>query len=271
MRSTADRLSALADDYDVLFCDVWGVLHGGRAAFPWAIDALRRFRAKGGRVIMVSNSPRPGAPLARQLVQLYATPADCFDAVVSAGDVMVDALRARPGPWHLEGPESDVAIFQGLDVTFGPLEGARGVVMTQLKDGTRETAETYRPMLERMLAEGQTFVCGNADRVVVHGGKRFVCPGAVADLHEALGGDVVWCGKPHAPIYDLAFARIPGVDRARVLAIGDGLATDIAGASGQDIDVVFVTGGIHAGDGTDVDRLRAAHPGIVGIAERFVW
>jgi HAD superfamily hydrolase (TIGR01459 family) len=267
----ADRLSALAGGYDVLFCDIWGVLHGGRRAYPHAIDALRRFRERGGRVAMVSNSPRPGKPLAGQLRDIYATPPDCFDTVVSAGDVMVEALRARPGHWHLEGPESDLAIFDGLPVTFGPLAGARGVVMTQLRDGSTETAEDYRALLTVMRAKGQLFVCGNADRIVDHGGRRYVCPGAVADLHEAMGGEVVWCGKPYRPIYDLAFAALGHPAPARVLAIGDGLATDVAGAEAMGLDVFFVSGGIHAAEIDDHAGLQSRYPRLVGVAERFAW
>lgn len=273
MRLMADRLSALSARYDVLFCDIWGVLHGGGAAFPAAVQALQRFRAGGGTVVMVSNSPRPGEPLARQLLTIYRTPRDAFDAVISAGDVMVDALRTRPGRWHLEGPSSDLGIFDGLDVEFGPVEGARGVVMTQLKDGLTETGMSYLPLLRQMKAAGQVFVCGNADRIVEHGGKRYVCPGAVADEYQAIGGEVVWCGKPTQPIYDLAFRKVPSTPRARILAIGDGLMTDIAGANTAGIDVMFITGGIH-GDELDeagTARIATLNPNMVGLADHLAW
>ena len=245
------HFSALAADYDLLLCDVWGVVHNGVAASPAACDALMRARAKGANVVFITNSPRPSEQVARQLVHLHV-PRETYDAIVSSGDVTRSVIRsrARQSLFHL-GPERDASVFAGLDVRFAPLDTADYVVCTGLVDDEAETPQDYRATLEQMLARKLFMLCGNPDMVVERGDKLVYCAGALADMYQTMGGEVLYAGKPYKPIYDLALAqakaaagRDVGLDR--VMAIGDSVRTDLKGARTLGVDFLFITSGIHA-------------------------
>jgi HAD superfamily hydrolase (TIGR01459 family) len=247
-----ERFEPLARDYDVLLCDVWGVVHNGVAAFPAAADALMRFRAAGGTAILITNAPRAGDAVARILDRL-GVPRQAYDAITSSGDVTRGVVASRRGEtlFHL-GPQRDLSIFTGLDVTFTALESADYVVCSGLFDDTTETPESYRDMLAAMRARSLFMVCANPDIVVERGDTLVYCAGALADAYAGLGGEVLYCGKPYAPIYDTALATAAALrggkppDRKRVLAIGDSVRTDLRGAQAFGIDYMFVTSGIHA-------------------------
>jgi HAD superfamily hydrolase (TIGR01459 family) len=246
-----DHFASLAGGYELVLSDVWGVVHNGVAAYPAAGDALARFRAGGGTVVLVSNSPRPGAPVTRQLDRFGVIRA-AYDAVVTSGDVTRGVLAERPGAnvFHV-GPERDLPIFDGLDIHFTALEAADCVVCSGLFDDEVETAEDYRELLGKIRARGLTMVCANPDVVVERGDQLVYCAGAIADLYAALGGEVIYAGKPYLPIYDLALAegaaiRGSAVELDRVLAIGDSVRTDFTGAVALGVDCLFVTAGIHA-------------------------
>lgn len=252
MTNFIQRIEPLARGYDVLLCDIWGVVHNGVAAFPEACDALSRFRGSGGTVILVTNAPRASAAVVRILDRMNVAHA-VYDAIVSSGDVTRGIVGRRAGQriFHL-GPERDHSIFTGLDATFAPLEAADYVVCSGLFDDTIETPDSYRDMLAAMRQRALFMLCANPDVVVERGDTLVYCAGALADAYAALGGDVLYCGKPHAPIYDMALAtaaslrggRIPSRDR--VLAIGDFVRTDLKGAAAFGLDVMFVTSGLHA-------------------------
>jgi HAD superfamily hydrolase (TIGR01459 family) len=246
------HFAPLARNYDVLLCDVWGVVHNGVAAFPDACQALARFRQAGGTAILVTNAPRPGAAVVRILDRL-GVPHEAYDAITSSGDVTrgVVETRLRDSVYHI-GPERDLPIFTGLDVKFAPLEAADYVVCTGLFDDTTETPESYRDSLARMRARGLFMVCANPDVVVERGDTLVYCAGALADAYAAAGGEVLYCGKPHAPIYETALGKAAALRGGnppplpRVLAIGDSVRTDLAGAAAFGLDCVFVTSGLHA-------------------------
>ncbi len=246
-----ESFEPLAREYDVLLCDVWGVIHNGLAAFPAACDALLRFRDRGGTAILITNAPRAGEAVARILDRL-GVPRDAYAAITSSGDVTrgIVASRMPQAVFHL-GPERDLSIFTGLDVTFAKLETADYVVCSGLFDDTTETPDSYRGMLAAMRARSLFMVCANPDIVVERGDALVYCAGALADAYAALGGEVLYCGKPHAPIYDVALqkaAALRGVApaRRRVLAIGDSVRTDLKGAAAFGLDYMFVTSGLHA-------------------------
>lgn len=246
-----DRFSLLAPQYDVVLSDVWGIVHNGVAAYPEAGSALRRFREAGGTVVLITNAPRPRDSVARQIDGFHVDP-EAYDDIVSSGDVTRAAVMERPGRsvFHL-GPERDKPIFEGLDVTFAPLERADYVVCSGLFDDHTETPDSYRDMLAQMRARDLFMVCGNPDLVVERGHELVYCAGALADAYAALGGEVLYAGKPHAPIYSRALAlaeaaRGRPVAPGRVLAIGDSVRTDLTGAITFGIDCLFVTAGIHA-------------------------
>jgi HAD superfamily hydrolase (TIGR01459 family) len=249
--SFTERFSTLADRYDVVLSDVWGVIHNGLESFPAACEALTRFRNKGGRVALITNAPRPGEVVVRLLDRLKV-PRDCFDAIVSSGDVTRAVMAARPDKavFHI-GPERDLPIFDGLGLRFVPFEHADYVVCTGLANDEVETPESYRELLTQLRARGLFMLCGNPDLVVERGEKLVYCAGALADLYGTLGGEVLYAGKPHRPIYDLALERMAKLaggpaPLSRVLAIGDSVRTDLQGASDLGIDCLFVTAGIHA-------------------------
>lgn len=245
------KFSTLAPGYDVLLCDVWGVIHNGIAAHPRACDALMRARARGGTVILITNAPRPSEVVSRQLERLHV-PREVYDAIVSSGDVTRSVIEERRGQtlYHL-GPERDRSIFSGLDVRFAPPETADYVVCSGLEDDEVETPDDYRARLESMLARKLFMVCGNPDVVVERGSTLVYCAGAIADLYATMGGEVLYAGKPYRPVYEMALAkaeRAAGrkIALSRVLAVGDSVRTDLKGARTFGVDFLFVTSGIHA-------------------------
>ena len=263
-----EHFAPLARDYDVLFCDVWGVVHNGVAAFADACTALTRHRETGGTVILITNAPRPDSAV-RRILDRLGVPHSAYDAIVSSGDVTrgIVAARLNDSVFHL-GPQRDLPIFADLDIRFAPLEAADYVVCSGLFDDTKETPESYREMLAAMHARSLFMVCANPDIVVERGETLVYCAGALADAYAALGGNVLYCGKPHAPIYEAAIAKAASLrggtppPLARVLAIGDSVRTDLAGAASFGLDCLFVTSGLHAEqygsrETPDVDALNA--------------
>lgn len=247
-----ERFAEIAGPYDAALCDVWGVVHNGRTAFARASEALVRFRALGKPVILLTNAPRPGYIIPPQLDRL-GVPRAAWDEVVTSGDVSHAGIAARaPGPMFKLGPEKDLDLYAGLKVDFvTEMKAARTIVCTGPFDEARETPGDYRARFVEAIAAGAEMICVNPDKIVRFGDRLIYCAGALAELYAELGGRVVTAGKPHAPIYDAAMARLAAIagrqiDRARVLAIGDGHETDILGANRAGFDSLFIASGIHA-------------------------
>jgi HAD superfamily hydrolase (TIGR01459 family) len=249
-----DGLKTVADRYDLILCDVWGVLHNGVVAFPPAAEALTRFRNRGGRVVLVSNAPRPGSAVAAQL-DGFGVPRTAYDAIVTSGDLTRHAVEERLDRIvHHMGPPRDLPIFEGLDARFGTIAEADYEVCTGFdhEDEGDESVEQSMPRLEEMRARDLWMVCANPDLVVERGDTLIPCAGALALAYEKIGGQVFYCGKPHWPIYEHALAlgaKLAGegeISVERVLAVGDAIRTDIAGAAGAGLDSLLVARGIHA-------------------------
>src|SRR5262245_1159122 len=245
------NFATLAPDYDVLLCDVWGGVHNGVAATAESCDALITFRRQGGTVVLITNAPRPGA-VVQQFIDRLKVPREAYDGIISSGDVTRAVVAARAGArvFHV-GPDRDLPIFEGLGVEVMPVEHADFVVCSGLFDDTKERPEDYRDLIDTMRARSLVMVCANPDVVVERGEHLVYCAGAIADLYAAAGGDVLYAGKPHRPIYEQAMAlahtlRGRVVAHGRVLAIGDSVRTDLKGAAAFGIDCLFVTAGIHA-------------------------
>ena len=221
------NFAPFAAAYDVVLSDVWGVVHNGVAATPEACDALARFRAKGGTVVLITNAPRPGEVVARFTLDRLGVPRAAYDGIISSGDVTHALIAARAGERVLHiGPERDLPIFDGLDAPIAPLENADYAVCSGLADDTVETPQDYLDLIERMRARSLPMICANPDVVVERGDKLVYCAGAIADLYAEIGGEVIYAGKPYRPIYDQAMAiartaRGGAVEHRRVLAIGD--------------------------------------------------
>jgi HAD superfamily hydrolase (TIGR01459 family) len=257
MTDLIPSLASVSDRYDAVFCDLWGCLHNGQTPFPAAVAALRAFRAKGKTVLLLTNSPRPKSSVINQLARI-GVPTDAWDEIVSSGDATQYALLSGliGTRIHHIGAQKDETFFTDLpadaphpEITRVPLSDAQGVVCTGLKDDLTETPDDYRATLLMMKAKGLTMLCANPDIIVDLGDKRLWCAGALAQAYENMGGTALYFGKPHPPVYDLArrrLAALTGQDDPRILAIGDGIHTDIQGGIAEGIDTLFVTAGIAA-------------------------
>lgn len=261
------HLSAVAGDYDVLLCDVWGVIHNGRESWAGPCEALTRFRAAGGAVVLISNSPRPADGVIAQMDGL-GVPRAAWHSVVTSGDATRNELSRRaPGPALVIGPERDDPLYDGTGIQRAAgVEDAAFISLTGLDDDETETPEDYRQRLIPAAERDLEMICANPDRVAQRGDKLIYCGGAIADLYESLGGRVTMAGKPFSPIYELSIdaaeaLRGSPVDRSRILCIGDGVVTDVMGANRQGLDCLFIAQGIHGdkarGAGGELDPARA--------------
>lgn len=236
--------------YDVLLSDVWGVVHDGRTAYAGAGDAFARFRAEGGTVLLLSNAPMPCDWVARVLEE-KGVRRDSWDAIVSSGDMtLAHVIECGFGRVHHIGTPRDLPLLDKMPARRVPLTEAEAIVCTGLVDDRNETAESYRPLLETALSRGVPLLCANPDLIVDVGGELLLCAGVIAELYEEMGGPVFWGGKPHLPVYrraleTVARLRDAEVPLSRVLAIGDAVRTDIAGAAAFGIESVFIGQGIH--------------------------
>ena len=260
-------LGEISDRYDAILCDIWGVLHNGLDSFAAASDALTSFRRRGGAVVLITNAPRPSAPIQRQLLKLGVSP-NAFDDIATSGDVTVELIEERiDDPVLHIGPPRDLSLFDAAGEASGrrpnlvSLQGAQYALCTGLRDDRTETPDSYETELRALAARAMPLVCANPDIVIHRGDTLVYCAGALARRYEELGGSVIYAGKPYGPIYRRALAlaersRGAPIDRRRVLAIGDGMKTDIAGAAGAGLDALLVTHGIHraALHGETLDR-----------------
>ncbi len=245
--------SELSGSFDVLLCDVWGVVHNGQTAHLAACAALEAFRAQGGTVVMVSNSPRPSVDVIPQLRNFGVTAA-AFDRIITSGDLTRQMIGERSGQSivHL-GPDRDHTLFAGLDVTFASATTADYCICTGFADDETETPADYADVLSLMAHRGLVMICANPDLVVERGHKLIPCAGAMALAYEKIGGATTYAGKPHQPVYRQALAiaadvRGERIDLSRVMAIGDAIRTDIAGANSMDLKSILLLDGIHWGD-----------------------
>ena len=274
-------IAPLASEADVWFLDIWGVLHNGHKPFAGAVDACQTYRRGGGHIVLVSNSPRPRPGVIKQLDDIGVA-GDAYDDVITSGDVSRALIRqAVATPLLHIGPKRDLPLFDGLQATFADASDAGVVVCSGLYDDDAETPADYAALLAQLRARDVPMICANPDIKAERGGKLIYCAGAIADAYEKLGGRVEYAGKPHPPIYVSALqiaARLTNGDIAkeRVLAIGDGVATDIRGASAAGIRSVFVASGVHVARGVSVadaaDALFADEPQKpIGLMTALVW
>ena len=260
---TIRSLDEIADGYAAILCDVWGVLHNGERAFSPAAAALAAARATGLAVVLITNAPRPAEGVIDQIRSL-GVPDNCWDRIITSGDVTRDLIAAGPRRMFHLGPERDLVLYDGLDVELVDEFEATGVCCTGFFDDETETPEDYADMLKRFRSRNLPFICANPDIVVERGDRLIWCAGALARDYGQLGGRTLIAGKPHAPIYEAALKAAAGVlgrevGAGQALAIGDGILTDVKGAESFGIDVLYVSAGIHAreyGEGIEPDLQR---------------
>lgn len=258
-----ERAGDVLQRYDVLFCDVWGVVHDGVSAFKNACAALERFRSGGGTVILVSNAPVPKARVAAMLEARHIPPG-AWDDIVSSGDIALTHIAERGfKALYCIGPrDRDQALFKALSARSVPLSQAEAIVCTGLNDDRSETPEDYHPILAEAHDLGLPFVCANPDLLVDVGGTLYYCAGAIADLYAHMGGSVYWAGKPHLSAYETAHRKAEAlrdvnVPREKTLVIGDAVRTDLKGAENFGCDALFVASGIHRHETMEGTRLSS--------------
>ncbi len=265
-------MDELSRRFPTWLCDVWGVVHDGYKPIDSAVAALSQHRENGGKVIFITNAPRPMVNVQAHLDEIGVSRA-AYDDMVTSGDVTRALMRQHGahGLYHL-GPEIDLPLFNGLEVKRVALEQAGAVVCTGLFDEAHEAAMDYRPQLRDMKRLGLTMICANPDKVVRKGNVIVPCAGAIAEEYELMGGEILMAGKPFAPIYDLALLRAGVADKSKVLAIGDGPDTDVKGALQNGMPVIFISGGINVGvdPGTEV-KLKYANADILYIMPQLYW
>ena len=264
MSKRISGLSTIAADYPAILCDVWGVLHNGQSVYRAAEDALMQYRAQGGRVVLLTNSPRPNQGVLAQLDGLKVD-RSAYDDIVTSGDVTRTLIAESDGPLFHLGPERDLPLFAGLDKQFASEADCSAVVCTGLFDDEVETPDDYRERLTALAERDVPFICANPDLVVERGDRLIYCAGSLAQLYRELGGKTLVAGKPHAPIYKLAMDRLAKIDsgaavKENVICIGDGMPTDVAGALSNGFDLLYISAGIHsaeygAADNPDADAL----------------
>ena len=273
MTEIIQTLDSIDRGYSLLYCDLWGCLHDGHRAFPEAVAALERFRARGGGVVLLTNSPRPGRDVAVQLEGLGA-PRSCYDLIVSSGDAAQAAMAAGQfgrRVYHIV-PERDLGFFRDdagrpYDIERVPLGEAEGIVCTGLFDDRAETPADYRATILEGKTRGLRLLCANPDIVVDVGDLRIFCAGAIAAAYSEAGGQSYYFGKPHPPIYTLARVRMAEMlgfetPADEILCLGDGITTDILGAMGEGLDALFVTGGL-AAEETGTSRAAGPDPALL--------
>jgi HAD superfamily hydrolase (TIGR01459 family) len=248
-----DTIAGLAQTSDAWISDIWGVLHNGLAAFPNAGPACVDFRRQGGTVVLVTNAPRPATKVAAMLERL-GIPREAYDAIITSGDVSRDILAdfAGGGVYHL-GPERDIGILEGVDITVTSAETADVVLCTGLFHDETEQPDEYRPLLAGLAERRVPLICANPDLIVERGPKLIPCAGALAQIYESMDGSVLYAGKPYPAIYERAYAAIETARgrrprKERILAIGDGIRTDVEGAGREGLRCVFIASALHVDD-----------------------
>jgi HAD superfamily hydrolase (TIGR01459 family) len=282
-----DGMRTLAPEYDGFILDLWGVVHDGTAPFPGVLDCMEQLIGAGKRLVLLSNAPRRSDEVVRRIARI-GVPDRLYHGVMSSGEEAWQHLKKRDEPFYAAlgrrclqiGSERDLEMRDGLDLAFVATPAEADFILNTGPAGWEDTIEDYAPALQAALARGLPMVCANPDLVVIHDGKPALCAGALAEEYERLGGQVRWHGKPYPSVYDSCLGLLGISDQRRILAIGDSLRTDIAGASGAGIDSLLIAGGVHAvefcADGAlDLGRVTAAieksgsRP--IGVAARFVW
>ena len=282
-----DGMHALALDYDGFILDLWGVVHDGTAPFPGVLDCMGRLIEARKRVVLLSNAPRRSDDVVRRIAKI-GVPAGLYHGVMSSGEEAWQHLARRDDPFYAAlgrrvlhiGSERDLEIREGLGLDFVETPAEADFILNTGPAEWEDTIADYAPVLSAARERGLPMVCANPDLVVIHNGRPALCAGALAEHYESIGGRVRWHGKPYPSVYDSCLALMGVAERRRILAIGDSLRTDIAGAAGAGIDALLILGGVHAGEFTadgalDQGRIAAAirqsgtNP--IAVAARFVW
>jgi HAD superfamily hydrolase (TIGR01459 family) len=277
-----DGIAPLASRYDGFILDLWGVIHDGVKLYPKSRETILRLRERGKRIVMLSNAPRRAAMAAAGLTRLGIAP-DLYDGIMTSGESVWQALLTRDDPWFASlgrrvfflGPGRDLPLLEGLDLDLAPTPAEADFVLNVGADEALDdrALAPHLPALEACRAAGLPMVCANPDIIIVRDGEQILCAGALAQAYAAMGGEFRQRGKPDAAVYGPTLAMLD-VPPDRVLAVGDALRTDIAGAAGVGLDACWVLDGIHDLAGKpDQAEAEAAAAGLAPVATlpHFGW
>ena len=275
--------------YDGFILDLWGVIHDGVAPIPGAVECLRALLERGKRIVLLSNAPRRADDVVRRITRI-GVPAELYHHVMSSGEEAWQHLNRRDDSFYAGlcrrclhiGSERDMEIREGLALEFVDTAEEAQFILNTGPAGWDDRIEDYEPLLRAAWARDLPMVCANPDLVVMHGSRLALCAGTLAKWYEEAGGRVRWHGKPFRSVYDTCLGLLGIEDRSRILAVGDSLRTDIAGAAGAGLDSLLIAGGIHAKEfgaiGDEAPDLRRVEAAIrdgshnpVGIAWSFCW
>lgn len=243
----------LVPRYDGFILDLWGVIHDGVAPMPGALECLRSLNEQGKRIVLLSNAPRRSDDVVRRITAL-GVPVGLYHHVMSSGEEAWQHLSRRGDPFYAAlgrrclhiGSERDMEIRDGLGLHFVDSTERAQFILNTGPAGWDDRIEDYEPLLRAALGRDLPMVCANPDLVVMHGDRLALCAGALAKWYEEAGGRVRWHGKPYRSVYETCLGLLGIEDRSRILAVGDSLRTDMAGAAGAEIDSLLIAGGIHA-------------------------
>ena len=278
----------IAADYDGFVLDLWGVVHDGVKPYPGVLDCMAALLAAGKRIALLSNAPRRAYDVVNRITAI-GVPEGLYHAVMSSGEEAWQYLKRRDDPFYADigraclhiCSDRDLEIRVGLELDYVESAAAADFILNTGPAGWDDTIDDYAPLLAACRERGLKMVCANPDLMVNHGEKLALCAGALAQHYEALGGAVRWHGKPYKSVYQSCFALLGIGERGRILAVGDSLRTDIAGANGAGIDSLLIAGGgIHAAEFSGPHGLDLVHIGAAAVAARveptmvaarFIW
>ena len=268
-------LGELAGRYDGLLVDLWGCLHNGLVAYADAVAALQRYRAGGGRVVLVSNAPRRNDAVIAQIAG-FGVPEDAWDAVMTAGEALRLEIEEAADPWyaalgerfHHIGTERDANLLEGLRFRRAATPGDADFVLCCGIRAAGNTLAAFAAETGACLARGLPMASANPDRFVLRGPARELCAGSIALDYAARGGDMRQEGKPYPAVYRRSRALLGGMDPARILAVGDGIETDVLGAQNAGIDALWITGGLPAHDWAVAPEAPPPHDRVLATCAR---
>jgi HAD superfamily hydrolase (TIGR01459 family) len=275
----------VAPDYDGFILDLWGVVHDGVAPMPGALECLRALMERGKRIVLLSNAPRRADDVVRRIAEI-GVPEDLYHHVMSSGEEAWLHLYRRDDPFYAAlgqrclhiGSERDMEIREGLGLEFVETVEEAQFILNTGPAGWDDVIQDYEPLLRPALARDLPMICANPDLVVMRGSTLHLCAGGLAKWYEEAGGRVRWHGKPFRSVYDTCLGLLGIDDRSRVLAVGDSLRTDIAGAIAAGLDSILIAGGIHArefgmidGQTPDPARIEAAVRDIPHRPKAVAW
>ena len=234
-------LQSIADNYDLFYIDLWGVIHNGIKLNEKAIIALKELLKKDKDFVLLTNAPRPNKTV-RNFLQKMGMEQELRDHVFTSGEAALNYLKKNflSKKFYHIGPPRDFDLFNLFENNkCKDIKESEYLLCTGLFDDYDEDLIYYKNLFENHI--NKKMICTNPDLIVDRGNKRELCAGSVAIVFEKMGGEVVYFGKPHPEVYNQSIDN----NNKKILSIGDNLNTDIKGANLLNYDSLLISNGIH--------------------------